>query len=367
MDPNFALAYAYLTKVYVRLYWIYYFRIDMSLVAKAKEASDKAYKLSPDSPWTHWALGYYYYHGQMDYKRALEHFNQAQKGLKNSSEVLAGISYVQRRQGNFDHSVSNLKKALDLDPRASLKAHEIGSSYLFMRNYTESERYFNRAISLSPDLWEGYAWKIRLYLAWDGSTKNALKVIEEAPQVVRLSEEGYFVLALVLVHMIDGDYQKALDRLSIISSDAINKHICFVPKALLYAQIYGRMGQSKLKQEHYDSARSFLEAKVTEWPEDARIHSSLGLAYAGLGRNEEAIREGKTAVKLLPVTKDAWRGPFRVCDLAHIYVMVGEYDAAIEQLEYLLSIPGEISIPLLKLDPTWDPLRDNPRFQKMLK
>ena len=140
-----------------------------------------------------------------------------------------------------------------------------------------------------------------------------------------------------------------------------------MPKALLYAQIYGRMGQSKLEQDHYDSARSFLEAKVQEWPEDARVHSSLSLAYAGLGRKEEAIREGKKAVELLPVAKDAWRGPFRVQDLARIYVMVGEYDAAIDQLEYLLSIPGDISIPLLKLDPTWEPLRDHPRFQKILK
>lgn len=107
---------------------------------------------------------------------------------------------------------------------------------------------------------------------------------------MRFSEEGYFVLSSVLVYIFNGDYQKGLDRLSIMSSDAINVHYCFVPKALLYAQIYGLMGQSKLEQEHYDSARSFLEAKVQEWSEDARVHSSLGLAYAGLGRQEEAGR-----------------------------------------------------------------------------
>jgi tetratricopeptide (TPR) repeat protein len=184
---------------------------------------------------------------------------------------------------------------------------------------------------------------------------------------VRFSEEGYFVLSSVLVYIFNGDYQKALDRLFIVSSDTINVHAFFVPRALIYAQIYGCISQSKLEKEYYDSARSFLEAKVKEWPEDARVHSSLGLAYAGLGRKEEAIREGKKAVELLPVTRDAWRGLFRAHDLARIYVMVGEYDAAIDQLEYLLSIPGDISIPLLKLDPTWNPLLDNPRFQKMLK
>jgi len=366
LDPNFALAYISLTKAYVRLYWIYYFGIEMSLVAKAKKAVDKAYELMPDSPETHWALGYYYYHGHMDYERALDHFYKAQKGLKDNSDVLAGISFVQRRQGKYEQSVATLKKAIDLDPRASVNAYEIGQSYLFMRDYKESERYTDQAISLSPDLSDAYAWKARLYMAWEGSTEKALKVIEGAPQAVHQSEEGYFVLSSVLVHMIDGNYQKALDRLFIVSSDAINVHILFVPKALLYAQIYGLMDQSKLEQEHYDSARIFLEAKAKEWPEDARIHSSLGLAYAGLGRKEDAVREGKKAVDLLPVAKDAWRGPFRVEDLARIYVMVGEYDPAIDQLEYLLSIPSQISIPFLKLDSTWEPLRDNPRFQKIL-
>jgi len=121
-----------------------------------------------------------------------------------------------------------------------------------------------------------------------------------------------------------------------------------------------------LEQEQYDSARIFLEAKVKEWPEDARVHSSLGLAYAGMKWKEEAIREGKKAVELLPVSKDAWRGPYRVTDLARIYVMVEEYDAAVDQLEFLLSIPSEISIPLLRLDPVWEPLRDKVSFQQLL-
>jgi len=366
LDPDFVLAYVKLTRAYVRLYWIHYFKVNMSLVAKAKEAVDKAYELSPDSPETHWALGYYYYHGHMDYERALEHFYQALKGPEDTSDVLTGISYVQRRQGKYEQSVANLKKAVELDPRATIKAYEIGQSYLFLRDYKESERYTDQAISLSPDLSEAYGWKARLYLVWEGSIEKALKVIEEAPQAVHQKEEAYFVFSSVLVNIFDGNYQKALDYLSGLSSDVIYAHMFFVPKALLTAQIYGLMGQSELEQEHYESARIFLEAKAKVWPEDARIHSSLGLAYAGLGRKEEAVREGKKAVELLPVVKDAWRGPFLVKDLARIYVMVGEYDTAIDQLEYLLSIPGEISIPFLKLDPVWKPLGDNPRFQKIL-
>ena len=115
------------------------------------------------------------------------------------------------------------------------------------------------------------------------------------------------------------------------------------------------------------SHHRILETRVQERPEDGWFHSSLGIAYAGLGRKEDALREGKLGVKLLPVTKEAWRGLYRVEALAKIYVMVDEFDAAIDQLEFLLYVPGEISIPLLRLDPAWDPLRDHPRFKRLLE
>ncbi len=127
------------------------------------------------------------------------------------------------------------------------------------------------------------------------------------------------------------------------------------------------MGNRQAEQENYQSARNILEAKIQEKPDDERYHSSLGIAYAGLGRKEDAIRQGKLGVELLPVTKDAWRGQYRIEDLARIHVMVGEFDAAIDQIEDLLSGPGEMSAPLLKLDPAWEPLRKHPRFKKLIE
>ena len=96
------------------------------------------------------------------------------------------------------------------------------------------------------------------------------------------------------------------------------------------------------------------------------MHSALGIAYAGLDRKDDAIREGKKGIELLPISKEAWAGTYRVMDLAQIYTMLGEKDAAIDQIEYLLSIPGELSIPLLRIDPKWDSLRDRPRFKKLI-
>ncbi|MHC4462551.1 MAG: hypothetical protein ACYS30_14125 [Planctomycetota bacterium] len=201
---------------------------------------------------------------------------------------------------------------------------------------------------------------------WEGSTEKARAVLEEALQNIKSAEDPDIANSLVNIEVFDGKYQEALDRHSLKSED-IDNQWRFIPKALRYARIYGYMNKKELAKEYYDESRSVLESKIREQSEDARLHSSLGIAYAGLGRKEDAIREGKLGVKLLPVTKEAWRGLFKVEALARIYVMVGEFDAAIDQIEFLLSLPGELSIPLLRLDPAWAPLRDHPRFKKLLE
>ncbi len=169
-----------------------------------------------------------------------------------------------------------------------------------------------------------------------------------------------------MLDVFDRNYQGALDQLSLKARDT-DHQFRFIPTALQYARIYQYMNKNEMAKKYYDEARSVLESKIREQPEDARFHSSLGVAYAGLGRKQDAIREGKLAVELLPVTKEAWRGLHLVEDLAKIYVMVGEFDAAINQIEYLLSIPGELSIPLLQLDPIWDPLHYHPRYKKLIQ
>jgi serine/threonine-protein kinase len=277
------------------------------------------------------------------------------------------IGYVQRRQGKFEKAVVTLKEASELDPRSARLAFNIGETFMLLRKYSEAERYYERAISLAPDLLRPYAYKVQLYLLAEGSTKKARAVLNRALENIGAEEDDVILFHWVLLEIFEGNYQKALDTLSMGLSEAFETQFYFVPKAQLYGQINGLMGNRQLEQAYYESARSILETKIQEQPEDGRFHSSLGIAYAGLGRKEDALREGKLGVKLLPVTKEAWRGLYRVEALAKIYVMVGEFDAAIDQLEYLLSIPSEMSIPLLRLDPAWDPLRDHPRFKRLLE
>ncbi len=136
---------------------------------------------------------------------------------------------------------------------------------------------------------------------------------------------------------------------------------------LARAYLSARTGDDDQARVFYDSARVAFEARVQEGPEQFAPHSALGLAYAGLGRTEDAIREGELAVRLVPVSRDGSSGPDRVRDLAFIHVMVGDYEAAIDQLEHLLSVPSEFSSNLLRVDPFWDPLRSNTRFQLLLE
>ncbi len=371
LDPTFALAYARLSNAHRFMYWYYHDRSNARL-AMAKEAAEKALELNPELPEARIALGKYFYHGHLDYDRALEQLTIARKSQPNNRDVLGGIGLVQRRQGKFEQALANLKRASELDPLSHFSAREFGTTFMYLRKYPEAEHYYDQAISLAPDLSFVYYFKAWLYLCWEGSTEKARAVLEEALQSIKSAENPSLVKLLVNIDVFDGNYQEALDRLSLKSQDIDNQEYIddreyFIPNALLYARIYGYMNKKELARKYYDEARSILESKIQQLPEYARFHGALGVAYAGLGRKEDAVREGKLAVEMLPVSKEAMRGPYRVEDLARIYVMVGEYNAAIDRLEFLLSIPSQVSIPLLRLDPAWDPLRDHPGFKKLLE
>jgi len=347
------------------MYW-HVFDVSEERLALAKQAVDKAFQLNPGLPEAHMALGFYHYWGHLDYDHALEQFAIARKSQPNNSVLLSGVGWVQRRQGKFERALANLKRACELDPLSNLLSTTVAQTFMILRKYPEAERYYERAILLRFDVPRPYLWRARSHLLWEGNTEKARAVLEEGLQNVKSEENADIVNSLVDIDVYDGNYQEALDRLSLKSED-VNIFKCFIPNSLRCALIYSYMNRKELAKKYYEEARSILESKIQERPEDARFHSSLGIVYAGLGRKEDALREGKLAVELLPVSKEAMVGPFRVEDLGHIYVMVGEYDAAIDQLEFLLSRPGEMSIPLLRLDPAWEPLRDHPRFKKLLE
>jgi serine/threonine-protein kinase len=369
LDPEFAQAWALLSEAHCRLYWLYQDRSEDRL-AKAKSAAFRALELRPGLGEAHRALGFYYFWGFLDYERALEQFSLALDSIPNDDRTWTGIGAVRRRQGRWQEALGNLKQAVELDPRAALTVVNLADTYDLIRGYAEAEAFYNQTIDLFSD-WnldpQTYGNKAWLYLKWQGSTEKARAVLEALSRrvdSVELTTIGYRWYPLV--ELFERKYPEALERLSSVTSEIFEYQFYYVPKALLYAQIYGLMDQSDRESAYYDAARVALETRLRESSDDPRLHSSLGIAYAGLGRNDDGVREAKLGVELMPVDKEAWKGVYRVEDLARVYVMVGEDDAAIDQLDYLLSIPGEISVPLLRIDPTWDPLRDHPRFRALL-
>ncbi len=366
LDPQFALAYAMLTEVHLAMFFYRHDRSEARL-ASAKQAVDAAVSLAPDLPEVHKALGIYYYWGLLDYDRALQECALALKSRPNESILFVFVGAVQRRRGKWDEALVNFEKAAKLDPRSSLSAQCLADTSAILRDYPQANRHFERAISLSPDLTLFYARHIKMLLSWKGNTKAAREVLNKAREHVDIYKDDLLTYNAILLDIFDGEYAAARKLLAGFPAEVLETQLFFVPKTLLYAQISDLEGDQSSAHEFYDTARLFLEAEIQKDPNDAFRHSALGIAYAGLGKKSEAIREGQLAVELLPVAKEAWVGLWRLEDLARIYVMVGEYDLATEQIEYLLSIPGEISIPLLQLDPFWNPLRNHPRFQKLIE
>jgi TolB-like protein/Tfp pilus assembly protein PilF len=363
IDTTFAAGLAELSKVHSRMYWFYFDRSDERL-AQARKSATRALRFEPTLPAAHLALGYYYYVSDRDYEAALREYTAALKEQPDDLDILDSVASVLRRRGQWDRSAETFERAAELDPRSNLIFRELGNTYLRMRLYPEAEARFRRAVSLAPDLYISYLRLAGLYLASQGDSTKARLVLEDAwrqinnrPLFSEAEPWGWWVY-----RNLTRDYQATLERL-LVGSPGTDTASHFLTKA----ELYELMNDLPRARATYDSAMAVLEQKVILRPESARYRVLLALAYAGLGRNEDAVREGQLAVELLPPSRDSYTGPDWIAYLALIYAKVGEHDAAIEQLEYLLSVPAFMSVSWLRLDPAWDPLRDHPRFQALLE
>ncbi len=362
IDPDFALAFAGLSYSHSDLYHFGYDRTEERAV-KAKEAAERALDLQPKNPASHLALGRYYYECRRDYAQALSELTAAQREMPNSADIAQYIGFIVRRQGKYEESVRLLKKAFELNPKDTGILTNIGFSYQWMRRYQEADSYYSQALALVPDLTVAWGLRALNQILWQGASEKSRATLKEAS-----TQKDSFIFFYWLVQECnEGHFKEALDRISSAPGDFYFGQGDFTPWALLRGFAYRWMEKEQLAQESFKSALALLEREVKKSPEDSRIHSSLGIAYGALGRKEEAVRKGKQAVRLYPVSKDTVFGPARVYDLARIFVLVEEYDEALIQLEYLLSIPSPYSAVYFHQDPFLDPLKDLPGFKRMIK
>jgi TolB-like protein/DNA-binding SARP family transcriptional activator/Tfp pilus assembly protein PilF len=361
LDPGFALAFAKLSRSHAQMFWHYYDRSNTRL-ARAKAAADAALRLDPDLAEGHIALGFYHYWGFRDYQPALDEFRLAARGQGNDADLESSIGAVARRQGKWEDAVKHLKRAAELNPRSSSDAWEVAVAYFYLRDYPAAQRYLDRALDLAPDWALAHAFKAQVHLSWNADTAQARRSVEQAIAHAELGQlVGFLASARYLVTR-NPNYYRALENLRAkeLQDDTTYYYIW-------KAEWYRQRGLRELQQAFGDSARRMIEPQLRARPDDDRIRVEAAIAYAMLDRTDDAIREGKRAVELLPVTKDAYWGADRLLDLATVYVYAGQAEAAIDILERLLTIPSAISAAQLRVDPFWDPLRPHPRFQRLLR
>jgi len=363
LDPNFAAAFAGLSMVES---WAYHsFDPVPARREKARTAANEALRLQPDLPEAHLALGFSYYYGDRDYERALAEFEIAKRGLPNEAQAYMAIGAIQRRQGKWAESTANLEKAAELDPKNSSVLVNLGYNYMATRNFEAADKIFDRGIEAAPESFGSGALKSELAIRWKGDLSVAEKELASVPAGV--DPQGLVTLGRAGVLTLQRKFKEALQVIQQFRGETLLVRASTTsPKASLEGTLYLFLDDKVNAHSAFERARIIAERLVRESPDDAARHGQLGLILAGLGQKDAAIAEGRRAVELLPESQDAFDGPEATAVLAQIYAWTGESDEAFRLLDHLLVVPNGITVPYLKLDPVWDPLRKDPRFQALI-
>ena len=363
-DPAFALAYYQLAEAHDV---IYLQGIDHTpaRLAMANGAIQSLARLRPNSGEAHLALAKHLYWCYHDYDRAREELTLAQKSLPNDPMPFQILGYIDRRQGRWPESTKNLERAIELDPQNSAFLDQIARSYECLRRYADAERALDRAIALVPKDVSFPARRAEIELHWHADARPLMSTIQAI--IAKDSREAKNIAELWLsAALYDRDFDGALRALAALPIDGCHQETILFPRVWCEGVIAQARGDKAAARAAFTSARTKASKLVAEQPDYAEALCALGMIDAALGHKEDAIREGRRAVELLPVTKDAIIGPLLVQDLALIYAWTGEKDLAFEQLNMATRIPGYLSYGQLRLHPYWDSLRGDPRFDKIV-
>jgi TolB-like protein/Flp pilus assembly protein TadD len=358
LDPNFAAAFAGLAWVED---WMYHdFDPTPARKEKARTAAETAIRLQPDLPEAHLALGFYHYYCERNYQAALDEFAIAKRSLPNSAEVYMAIGAIERRQGKWAESTVNLEKAASLSPMDAWVLENLAHNYRANKNFETADKLFDRAIAAAPNSLSARAQKAELAVDWKGDLSVMEKELAKMPPAV--DPDGLVTFARVQLLLLQRKFPDALALLKQLPQD-VSQH---KPRELFDGAIYTFLNDKERALSAFERARPIAEKALRESPDDASRHVTLGVILAGLGKKDAAIAEGKRAVELRPESQDALDGPKTTVALAQIYAWTGESDQALQLLDRSLSTPNGVTLAFLRLDPMWDPLRNDPRFQALI-
>ncbi len=358
LDPGFAPAWALLARAHARYYAVGV--PTSSGDARAKAAAERAVALAPDRPESQLALGDYHTFVRNDAAKALDVYAAGLRSAPSDADLLAATAYVEQTLGRWEAALEHFARAQALDPRSVPTAVRLARALLWLRRYPEAAAAYDRVLALDPTSVDGIEGRAMVELA-RGDLPGARAVLRAIRAGVEPAElAAYTATYWDLVWALDDAQQRLLVGLD---SDAFGDRGTW---GLVFAQAYALRGDQARAQTYADSARVAFEEQLLDAPDDDQLHILLGLTLAYLGRKEDAVREGERGVALLPIARDAYSGPYNQHQLARIYTLVGEHEKALDQLEPLLEIPYYLSPGWLRIDPNFEPLRTNPRFQRLV-
>jgi len=363
-DPSFFQAYCQLAHTHDLIYFLGLDHTPARL-ASAEAAVQSAFRLRPDAGETHLARAQNLYWGYRDYGSALAELEVARQTLPNDPRIFELTGYIQRRQGRWEESTRNLERAIELDPRNFFMLQQIATSYGVLRRYAEDTSVLDRALAIEPNDVNIKVALASIQFHWKADTGPLHRTIDSIratnPGALPNVANDWLSCALA-----ERDVAAATDALNAFGEIPLTDYAVHSNRPLMEGVIARMMKDEGTARAAFMAARAEQEKAVLSEPNYGPPLCVLGLIDAALGQKEEALREGRRAVELLPVEKDAINGPLMITYLAMIAAWAGDKDLACEQLAIAIRPPSTVSYGQLKLLPFWDPLRGDPRFEKIV-
>jgi len=363
-DPAFLQAYCQLANAHDQLYFLGFDHTPARL-ALAEAAIEHAVRLGPDAGETHLARARNLYYGHLDYDGALTELKAAQQTLPNDARIFRMVGYIQRRQGRLQESTQNLERSGNLDPRNTETLQQIALSYGVLRRYAEEKSVLDRALAIEPNEVSTKVALAAVPFHWKADTIPLHQTIDSLPDANAGAWSSAADEALSCA-LAERDVSATKNVLNIIGDTPLTDYSVQLNGLIIEGVIARMMENDGEARAAFIAARTQQEKTVQSEPNYGPTLCVLGLIDAGLGRKEDALREGRRAVELVPVEKDALVAPTMIKYLAMIAAWIGDKDLACEQLAIAIRPPSTVSYGQLKLLPFWDPLRGDPRFEKIV-
>jgi len=357
IDPDFAEAHAQIGKMHAHVKWYRYDLSDTRL-EMSKQSIDRSMNLKPNNSIVRIARGTYYYHGFRDYGKALADYIKARELAPGNISAIYRIGLIYRRLGDYDKAIEQMEQAIGLDPRSALMLQNLAGSYVAIRQYDQVESIVKKTDDLGSIMTKiNYGIRSEYLASGDAlRAKNTLYQIDNEN-----SERRKLYYNFILK-----DYDEINRILDITTKEFFTNVQLYIPKSYYRGMASSGLGRKSDSQKYFNETISHLKNKINDYPDDPRFYSTLGLTYARLGENKDAIDAGLKAVGILPISNDAMFGTIYEKVLAEIYSIIGENNKALEKIEYLGVIPNGFHYGDLFSNPNFDSIRNEPRFQRVL-